>query len=85
MILLWLQGGLNADPGARVGRLGGYHQSQPDTERMEPRSRGDLAADVGVDHPGAHTVDDDEGAGWGHDKASVSPEEVSAANSDRDG
>jgi hypothetical protein len=31
---------------------------------MKPRSRGDVAADVGFDHAGTHAVDDDERAGW---------------------
>jgi hypothetical protein len=80
MILLRLQGGHDADPGARLGRLGGDQQSEEDTELMEPRSRGDVAADVGFDHPGTHAVDDDERAGW-RNKPSVSPD-VSAANGD---
>lgn len=36
MILFRLQGGHDADPGTRLGRLGGYQQSQVDTELMEP-------------------------------------------------
>lgn len=83
MILLRLQGGRDADPGARIGRLGGYQQSEEDTELMEPRPRGDVAADVGFDHPGTHAVDDNERAGWGITKPSVQPSCVCAANSAR--
>jgi hypothetical protein len=60
VILFRLQSGRDADSGARIGRLGGCQQSYPDTERMEPRSRGDVAADVGFDHTGTYAVDDDE-------------------------
>jgi hypothetical protein len=62
VILFRLQCGHDADSRARIGRFGGYKQSQPDTNRVDPRSRGYVTTNTGFDHPGTYTIDNYERA-----------------------